>query len=483
MADHQHGLASLEERVRKDLQTLAYPDRNWVQPLKDPSGQHVYDVVVVGAGQSGLACGFHLKRDGVSNLLLLDSNPEGFEGVWENFARMETLRTPKTLVGVENGVASLSVREWYEASHGVARWNEIDRVGRSDWMSYLRWLRRMFQLPVRNESRLESIEPDGEVFALRVHTPKGHETVLARYVVLATGYDGGGEWRIPTHIMSAVPDGRRFHSNTPIDFSRMAGRRLGILGHGASAFDAAVTALRRGAASVDLCFRRPSIPEVNPHRWIEFAGFLKHFPDLDDRTKWNVNRHFKRVDQPPAHRSYLAANEDPRFTMHPSTPWDDIRFDEDAIKVRAQGREHVFDEIICATGSAIDLAHRPELRPFVGDIALWRERFTPVPEEAHEGLGAFPYLDAHYAFQQKSPGAAPYLQRIYAFNFSAIVSMGPHSTSVSGHKYSVPRLVYGISRKLMQDQTDWLTRALDAYDESDLPALPERRTALAALAE
>lgn len=483
MSEHQSRLKTLEDRVSKDLQTLAYPDGNWVEPRVHPSGQHVYDVVVVGAGQSGLACGFHLKRDGASNILLLDRNREGYEGVWETFARMETLRTPKTLVGVENGVASLSVREWYEARYGVERWNSIDRIGRTDWMAYLRWLRTMFQLPIRNERELEGIEPDGDIFALRLRGPGGSETVLTRYVVLATGYDGGGEWRIPAHIVEAVPKERRFHSNGPIDFTRMAGGRVGILGHGASAFDTAVTALRQGVRSVDLCFRRPAIPKVNPHRWIEFGGFLKHFPDLDDRVKWNVNRFFKKVDQPPAHLSYLRANEDERFAMHPATSWNDIRFVDDAIKVRANGREHVFDYIVCATGSVIDLAHRPELRPFVGDIALWRDRFVPSEMENHEGLGAFPYLDRHYAFQQKHPGAAPHLERIYAFNFSAIVSMGPHSTSVSGHKYSVPRLTYGLTRKLMLDQTDWLMRALEEYDECDLPALPERRNAFAALTE
>ena len=138
----------------------------------------------------------------------------------------------------------------------------------------------------------------------------------------------------------------------------------------------------------------------------------------------------------------------------------DIRFEDGEVRVRANGNEHRFDHVICATGSALDLAKRPELGPFAGEIARWRDRFTPAPDEEHPTLGSFPYLDPHYAFREKTPGRAPWLERLYAFNFSAIVSMGPHSTSISGHKYSVPRLVRGITCKLFVDQTDWLMGAL-----------------------
>ena len=74
MPDPECGLAALERQAREDLDTLAYPDRNWVQPLAHRSGQHVYDVVIVGAGQARLAAGFMLKRDGVTNVLLVDRN-------------------------------------------------------------------------------------------------------------------------------------------------------------------------------------------------------------------------------------------------------------------------------------------------------------------------------------------------------------------------------------------------------------------------
>jgi hypothetical protein len=86
----------LAERARRDLAALAHPAAAWVRPALHASGQHVFDVVIVGAGRSGLIIGLALKRKGVCNVLLLDRNPTGYEGPWETFARMAVLRSPRS---------------------------------------------------------------------------------------------------------------------------------------------------------------------------------------------------------------------------------------------------------------------------------------------------------------------------------------------------------------------------------------------------
>src|SRR5271170_3464678 len=144
-------LAALAAQIRRDADMLAYPARDWVAPLADATGQPVYDVVIVGAGQSGLAVAQGLIRDGVRNILVLDRNPEGFEGPWLTYARMAILRTPKHQVGIDHGLPSLTIRAWYEAKHGAGSWDAVLRVGRADWMGYLRWYRQVLNLPVRND--------------------------------------------------------------------------------------------------------------------------------------------------------------------------------------------------------------------------------------------------------------------------------------------------------------------------------------------
>jgi cation diffusion facilitator CzcD-associated flavoprotein CzcO len=62
--------------------------------------------------------------------------------------------------------------------------------------------------------------------------------------------------------------------------------RIAILGGGASAFDNAQFSLKSGVGSVELFVRRSALPRINPIRFMEFAGFLHHFADLDDATKY-----------------------------------------------------------------------------------------------------------------------------------------------------------------------------------------------------
>jgi hypothetical protein len=391
---------------------------------------------------------------------------------------MGTLRTPKCLVGTELGYPSLSIQSYYVARFGQDAWDAIDRVPRTHWMDYLRWYRSTLGLPVRNDTSVLSIgRAEDGVITVAGEADGKSARFNARRIVLATGYDGCGEWRIPAEIKSAVPADRIFHSNGPIDFSRMRGKRIGVLGHGASAFDNAARALAQGALSVDLCFRRTKLPLVNPHRFVEFVGFLKHFPDLSDRTRWRVNLHFKAVDQPPARWGFAEAHSYDGFAMHAACPWLAFAQSGDgSIDVTTPKGRMTFDYLICATGSALDFGIRPELALCRDDILSWRDVFTPAPEEAHPTLGCFPYLGPYYEFRAQAGGDEETLRRIFAFNFSAIVSMGPHSTSVSGHKYSVPRLLRGLTRSIMLEQESALLPDLMAYDESDLD-IPEARAA------
>lgn len=103
-------LSRLAEAVRHDLECLDYPSRPWVRPRYGDSGEPVYDVVIVGGGQSGLGAAFGLMREHIENILVIDENPEGHEGPWITYARMATLRTPKYLTGPDLSIPSLTFR-------------------------------------------------------------------------------------------------------------------------------------------------------------------------------------------------------------------------------------------------------------------------------------------------------------------------------------------------------------------------------------
>lgn len=456
--------AALSQQARAELALLAYPNRPWVKPVL-VGGEPCVDVLLVGGGMSGLAIAHGLHRDGVNNVVVLDENPAGQEGVWEGFARMPELRTPKIQNGIDFGQPSLSVHMWYRARHGEAAWDAITRIPRRDWMAYLRWYRATLDLPVINNIRVTGIDAGPAPDVVAVATTSGRR--LARSVVLASGFAGGGRVRVPDTVASALPLNRYNHACEHIDFQRLRGKRIGILGHGASAFDAAVVALETGAASVDLCFRRSELPTVNPHRHLESAGLMANWPYLSDSVRWNIARRMREVDQPPAHGSFHAAIALPDFRMHESSPWESVELVDGSIQVRTPRQVFVFDHVICATGYQLDLNARPELHALAPRVVLWRERYRPPPEDAWPDLGNYPYLDDGYGFMPRDP-ADDWVRRVHAFNFAAVVSAGPHSTSISGQKHALPRLVRALVRRLFLEQEASVIPDLRGYDEADL---------------
>ena len=111
-------VTALEARVRRDIEMTAHPRTEWMVP-RLYRGKPALDVLIVGAGQSGLCIAFALVRDRVRNILVIDRAPEGREGIWVGFARMPTLRSPKDQTGPDLGIPSLTFEAWYDAVYGA----------------------------------------------------------------------------------------------------------------------------------------------------------------------------------------------------------------------------------------------------------------------------------------------------------------------------------------------------------------------------
>jgi len=141
------GLAALEAQLQQDLEFLELPAKPWV-PERSYQSERVRDVVVIGAGMCGLAALAKLQFTGISNVVAYDAAPAGLEGPWITFARMETLRSPKTLHGPALGLAQLTFRAWFTAQWGNEAWQELDKIPKAQWMDYLVWYRRVLNLPV-----------------------------------------------------------------------------------------------------------------------------------------------------------------------------------------------------------------------------------------------------------------------------------------------------------------------------------------------
>ncbi|PTL81503.1 FAD/NAD(P)-binding protein [Vitiosangium sp. GDMCC 1.1324] len=462
------GLAALEASLRKDLERLEYPKRSWVLPRRTREGSPILDVLIIGGGQSGLAAAFGLMREKVTNLLVVDDSPPGLAGPWKTFARMHTLRTPKHLTGPDHNLPNLGFQSWYEAQYGEPAWQQLGLIPKELWADYLDWYRRFLAIPVRCHTRAGAISwrAEDRCFAVPVQPTDGGgqpDTLLARKVVLATGIDGSGRWDAPS-LVTRLPRELWAHTRDDIDFEALRGKRIGVLGAGASAFDNASVALERGAAEVHLFYRRKTLPTVNAYRWAEFVGFLKHHADLPDADRWRFIRRILEMGQLPPHDTYHRARAFPSFHLHGESPWQDVRAEAGTARVTTPHGTFTFDKLIIGSGTVTDLSLRPELANLVEDIALWKDRYTPPPAEAHSDLARHPYLGPGFEFQEKVPGRAPYLGSVFNYTFGCLLSLGFGGASISGMKYSLPKLVSGITRQLYCDDKDAYFESLMSYD-------------------
>lgn len=454
-------LNSYSETVRKDLQALGFGAETWVQ-----SRDGIYDVIIVGGGQSGMGAAFGLMRERVSNLLIIDENPRGKEGPWGTYARMITLRTPKNLTSIDLGVPSLTFQAYWTAQHGEDSWNAIDKIPRENWLAYLNWYRDVLDLPVQNETRLREISPRNEgVYELKVDGPDGPSVLRARNVVLATGIQGGGEWHTPDFIKDNLPKARYAHTSEAISYEDMKGKRIAILGNGASSFDNAQHALTIGVGSVDVFCRRSEIPQVNPIRFMEQSGVVPRFCDLDDPLKYQVISSFIQRAQPPTNDTFTRSAAWPNFTLHLGAPWDQVRETDRGVEVTTPKGTYVFDFLVLSTGLVTDHDLRPELAQVGDKIARWHDVYQAPEDQKSPILDNHPYLSEGFEFTPVRSDDAAEIEGLYAFNYSALVSMGLSAAALTGLGYAIPRLAQSIASKLfLEDKTDWVQKYLD-YDE------------------
>jgi cation diffusion facilitator CzcD-associated flavoprotein CzcO len=460
---------ALTEVVKRDLDLLNYPQRDWVIQRESSTGQKILDVLIIGAGQSGIAAAFALKRDKVKNILVVDESEQGKEGPWLTFARMHTLRTPKHLTGPDLGIPSLTVRHWYETVYGKATWDNLNLIPKEHWADYLSWLRATLEIPVRNLTQAGAIAWNEKERCFNIpltdKTSGKTEIALARKVVLATGIDGSGRWDVPTKISSGLSKDLHYaHTRDEIDFEKLKGKSIAVLGAGASAFDNASVALENGAKEIHLFYRREDLPNINPYRWAEFVGFLKHHGDLPDHLKWKFILQILKMGQLPPTDTYARATVNPNFHLHGGSSWTTVAPRDGKIEIGTPKGNFTVDYIIVGTGFVTDLSLRPELAGIVDKIALWKDLFTPPAAEVNEDLSRHPYLGSHCEFIEKNPGEAPYLSSIFCYTFGGLVSVGFGGASISGMKFSSQRLVSGITKQFYLEDAELYLDSLMKFD-------------------
>ena len=434
------GLPALEARLQEDLRFLCYPGKDWV-----PRREGVTDVTIIGAGMCGMLAWLALRMGGVLNTRVLDRSPQGFEGPWLTYARMETLRSPKELTGPCFRQGTLTFQAWFRAQFGAESWGALDKIPRPMWMDYLRWYRRALEVPVESAMSVDLVGPEGDLLRLH-HSGADSGTFLTRKLVFATGRDGIGKMNIPGFV-GGLPRKYWAHSADEIDFAALKGKRVAVVGVGASAVDNAAEALEHGAAEVCHLIRRKEMPTINKMMGIGSFGFTAGFAELPDEWRWRFMQYSFATQTPAPHGSTLRVSRHDNAFFHFDKAVTSIQEEGHAARVSfADGTSCLADFVILGTGFTVDPLSRVEFGKAASEIQLWEDVYTPPEDELSADLGRFPYLNPDFSFREKVPGTAPWLKNVYCFNYGASASLGKVSGDIPG----------------VSEGAEWLTRALAA---------------------
>ncbi|MBC6445710.1 ArsO family NAD(P)H-dependent flavin-containing monooxygenase [Actinokineospora xionganensis] len=287
--------------------------------------------VVIGAGQAGLAAGFHLRRAGV-DFVILDAQTEP-GGAWTRGWDSLRLFSPARH-------SSLPGRPMppFRADGGYPTAGHV--------VDYLADYEKRYDLPVIRPARVHEVRPDGD--RLRVVSDAGEWS--ARFVVSATG-----TWWRP--FVPAIPGafgGRQLHTAGYRGQAEFAGTRVVVVGGGNSG--AQIAADLTAAADVLWVTRRPP----------------RYLPDhIDGRALFDVaTRRKQALDEGEADDAGVAGLGDivavpavrqarghGLLTARPMF----ARLDQ-AGPVWADGTQEAVDAIIWCTGFRPALSHLTPLR-------------------------------------------------------------------------------------------------------------------------
>lgn len=291
------------------------------------------DVLVIGAGQAGLATAHALRATRLSHLLLEAGDHAG--GAWPHYYDSLTLFSPARFCSLP----------------GLPMPGDPGRYPtRDEAVGYLRSYAEQLGAPVRTGARVATVRvASGGGFEVEL---VGGEQLRSRAVVAATG--GFGNPHVPGLPGMGEYGGRLLHVAAYRRPESFAGQRVVVVGAGNSAIQVAhelaqvadVTLASRGP----LGLRRQRPLGVDLHYWVAWSG-LDRLP-VGRRAGSSVG-----VLDDGTYAAALAAGRPEHRPMFTSFTRDGVRW--------ADGTAEPVDAVVLATGYRPDLGYlpRPALAP------------------------------------------------------------------------------------------------------------------------
>lgn len=219
----------------------------------------VYDVIVIGAGQSGLAAGYYLKKAGLS-FLILESGEEA-TGSWPLYYDSLKLFSP----------AKYSSLPGFKFPGDANRYPSRDEV-----VDYLKQYANKFELPIKYQMRVMSTERVEDTF--HVFVASG-ETFRTKNLIAATG--SFQRPYIPNIKGSDNYRGKILHSSTYKNPNQFLNQKVIVVGRGNSAIQIGVELSHLTNTTLATLHPVKFIPQSflgkDLHFWLTITG-LDRFP-------------------------------------------------------------------------------------------------------------------------------------------------------------------------------------------------------------
>jgi len=258
------------------------------------------------------------------------------------------------------------------------------------------------------------------------------------------------------------------HSIEPLDYRRLAGKRVGVVGGSAAAMDCAGTALEVGAARVDLLVRRRDFPRINYAKGAGNPGFQYGYSSLADEWKLRFAQFTAAVGFPPPRASVLRVSRHPNAHFNFGCPVEQVKLLNDQLLVSTPRASFAFDYLILATGFRLDWGLHPEFASFSGEVKTWADTFTPPPGTELPELAATPYLSNTFQFEAKIPGCCPGMEHIYCFCFPSTLSNGHVTGLIPGVSIGAKRLAEALASSLYHEDREILYQRILDFDDPEV---------------
>jgi cation diffusion facilitator CzcD-associated flavoprotein CzcO len=347
-----------------------------MNPNIQPDDPH--DVVIVGAGLSGLSAAYSLRQCGMDSLILEKET---------RIAEPWRKRHPQLCLNTHRKLSSLP--GYALAKDGPAF------PSRDEVVDYLERYTEATRANVRFGTRLEELRPLSGYWELRTSTG----TLRAHNVLFTTGKEH--QPKIPNWPGMGTWSGRLLHSATLGDVRQYAGKHVLVVGAGNSGTDVLNHLVRVPTRSLHVSVREGSV--VVPTWFLGFpvqlgAPFMEKLPLwLIDLMLAGTERmafgNLRRLGfparaggasrlagdgtSPAIDRGFIAALKAGEATIIPAID----HFEERAVVLR-DGRKLQPDVVIAATG------YETGLVPLLGKLGILNDRGLPRTDPQGEAYGA-----------------------------------------------------------------------------------------------